>query len=49
MELTIRAATPSTMLAGSLFGWGAPAADPENYDAQGRPIRPMHREREDAR
>ena len=42
-------AQAEAMKAGSLFGWDTPAADPRNYDDVGRPIRPKHRERGEAR
>ena len=42
-------AQAAAMLAGSMFSWEVPAADPKNYDEQGQPIKPKHHDRGDAR
>ena len=48
-ELGVTKAQAAAMLAGAMRGWATPAADPKNYDEQGQPIKPRHRDRGDAR
>lgn len=36
-------AQSAAMMAGSMFSWDAPAADPKNYDENGQPIPPKSR------
>ena len=48
-ELGVNKAQAAAMQAGATLGWDTPAADPKNYDEQGQPIKPRHRDRGDAR
>ena len=48
-EMGVTKAQAMAMQGGATMGWDTPAADPKNYDEQGQPIKPRHRDRGDAR
>ena len=48
-EMGVTKAQAMAMQGGATMGWDTPAADPKNYDEQGQPIKPKHRDRGDAR
>jgi len=48
-QINVTKAQAAAMLAGAMFGWEVPAADPKNYDKEGKPIKPKPHDRGDAR
>ncbi len=48
-KLGVSKAQAAAMLAGSMYGWSCPAANPKNYDENGIPVKPKQSDRGDAR
>lgn len=48
-KLGVTKAQAAAMLAGSMYGWSCPAANPASYDENGKPIKPKETDRGDAR
>lgn len=44
--MDVSPAQEAAMVAGSMFGWNVPVANPKNYDESGKAIKPKNKDRE---